>query len=134
VFDQTAHFNIVNQQNVIMRFEIKGCDTKEKTNFQSLNRLLKRVERDNLKKSSEHVKDTEFLRAVSFEHPLDTVLSNCDLIFLSRKLSFLNFMADDINQIKMRLRRDFYYLCRNNITNFTLQVIVEQNKQGTKQN
>lgn len=31
--------------------------------------------------------------------------------------------------IKKRLKRDFYYLCKNDITNFSVQLIVENNAQ-----
>lgn len=51
-----------------------------------------------------------------------------DLKFISNKIKFLNFKESDINAIKLRLKRDFYYLCKNKITNFTLQLIVEENR------
>lgn len=98
VFDQTSNFAIFDQKNVILRFEINFTSDKEETDFKKLHRIITLLKSDALGK---------------IYQPLDKPLTGQELIYLSNKLRFLDFKPSDIETIKMRLKRDFYFFCRN---------------------
>lgn len=117
VFDQTSHFSIVDRSQVIMRFEIRMKQN------QGLKTSAKRLEK--LKQIATNIKAGNH----SLNSPLDQLLSANDLKILAnnQELKVLDFLDEDITLIKKRLKRDFFYLCSNDITNFSVQLMVENN-------
>lgn len=61
---------------------------------------------------------------------MDLTLKYEDMLYIcnSKELKLLNFKAECIETIKYRLKRDLAFLTENDVTNFSIQLIVERNK------
>ena len=60
---------------------------------------------------------------------MDRLLDNKDFNYLSyfRDFTFLNFKAEDMIHIKNLFSRDFEFLVKQGITNYSVSLIVEKN-------
>lgn len=117
IFDQISHLSIINLKDVVIRFDIKNVQNKKVHEMSQrrqafLQQLINKIQRNRLIKQS-----------------MDQVLNYNDLIYLGtcKELRLLNFNQQDIALIKARLERDCAFLKQNDVTNYSVQLVVERN-------